>query len=106
MMRACILISLVVFSAALERKAKSDLTDIAEVNYALAHGKPIFYQIVMGSFPFRHQYKLWMASLREVGKYDGTVVIVTDKPGCIEEGLGDKLLGGKMTYSDKEVDIY
>jgi len=47
-----------------------------------------------------------MASLREVGKYDGTVVFVTDKPGCISQGLGEKLLGGKMTYSDKNVDIY
>jgi len=103
-MRACILISLVAFSAALERK--SDLTDIAEVNYALAHGKPVFYQIVMGSFPFRKQYKLWLGALRQVGKYDGTVVIVTDKPGCIENGLGKDMLGGKSEYSDDDVDIY
>merc|ERR1719399_2588916 len=79
---------------------------VADTNYALAHGKPIFYQIVMGSFPFRKQYQLWLGALRQVGKYDGTVVMVTDKPGCIENGLGHDLLGGKKTYSDEHVDIY
>jgi len=75
-------------------------------NNAILNGKPVFYQIVMGSFPNRKQYKLWMTSLREVGQYDGTVVIVTDKPGCLENGLGEKLLGGKMEYSDSNVNIY
>jgi hypothetical protein len=105
-MRACILFSLVVLGAALERKSDLAITDIAEVNYALARGKPVFYQIVMGSFPFRRQYKLWLGALREAGKYDGTVVMVTDKPECIANGLGPKLLGGEREYTDENVDIY
>merc|ERR1719313_3070806 len=60
----------------------------------------------MGSFPFRKQYKLWLGALREKGKYDGTVMIVTDKPGCIVSGLGKALLGGEREYSDEHVDIY
>merc|ERR1719240_930739 len=103
-MRTCLLLSLAVAAAALQRS--DQVQDIADTNYALAHGQPIFYQIVMGSFPFRKQYKLWLGALREKGKYDGTVVIVTDKPGCIVSGLGKDLLGGEKTYSDESVDIY
>eukprot|EP00746_Dinoflagellata_sp_MGD_P141772 gnl/MRDRNA2_/MRDRNA2_74825_c0_seq1.p1 gnl/MRDRNA2_/MRDRNA2_74825_c0~~gnl/MRDRNA2_/MRDRNA2_74825_c0_seq1.p1 ORF type:complete len:382 (-),score=85.35 gnl/MRDRNA2_/MRDRNA2_74825_c0_seq1:5-1150(-) len=103
MMRACLFVSLLAFGAALRRL---NLEEPEDVKYAALSGKPVFYQIVMGSFPFRRQYKLWMASLRQVGKYDGTVVFVTDKPGCIAQGLGAQLLGGNMTYSDKDVDIY
>merc|ERR1719198_1784109 len=98
-MRACLLVCLLTFASALSTFQEPEVD-------AAINGRPVFYQIVMGSFPFRKQYKLWMASLREVGKYDGTVVLVTDKPGCIEHGLGEKLLGGNMTYSDKNVDIY
>lgn len=109
-MRITVLLSLLAFGAALVH----DLSDystgpdmsLEDSNYAATNGKPVFYQIVMGSFPLRRQYKLWMASLRQVGKYEGTVVFVTDKPGCISQGLGEKLLGGRMTYSDKNVDIY
>merc|ERR1719236_46205 len=107
MMRAFILLGLVTLGAALELKRKTDQSqEIADTNYALARGKPIFYQIVMGSFPFRKQYKLWLGALRQTGKYDGTVVIVTDKPACIASGLGKELLGGEKTYSDSNVDIY
>merc|ERR1719387_3461253 len=104
MMLKCVLLGLVVLGSALELKKQE--YDVAETNYALAHGKPIFYQIVMGSFPFRKQYKLWLGALRETGKYDGTVVIVTDKPGCIVSGLGKELLGGERSYSDENVDVY
>jgi len=103
-MSSCILLSLLAFGAALVLDEPE--ISVEDSNHAVTNGKPVFYQIVMGSFPFRHQYKLWMASLRQVGKYEGTVVFVTDKPGCIENGLGDSLLGGKMTYSDKHVDIF
>merc|ERR1719235_1065450 len=109
-MRACVLLSLVVLGAALvkqeQHQKQAAKQDVAETNYALAHGKPIFYQIVMGSFPHRKQYKLWLGALREKGKYDGTVVMVTDKPGCIVSGLGKELLGGERTYTDANVDIY
>merc|ERR1719181_2737435 len=103
MMRASVLLSLAVLGDALNLQQQQD---VAETNYALAHGKPVFYQIVMGSFPFRKQYKLWLGALREKGKYDGTIVMVTDKPGCIASGLGKDLLGGEKTYSDDDVDIY
>lgn len=101
-MRACFLLSLLAFGSALVLEDPS----VEDENNAVLNGKPVFYQIVMGSFPLRKQYKLWMASLRQVGKYDGTVVFVTDKPGCIEKGLGDKLLGGDMEYTDSNVDVY
>jgi len=109
-MRACLLLSLAFLGAALRHPRtsfKDEVYGIEETNYALAHGKPIFYQIVMGSFPFRKQYKLWLGALRQVGKYDGTIMIVTDKAGCIENGLGKDLLGGDMLpESDKNVNIY
>jgi len=112
-MRTCLLFSLLSLGAALtakntERKPadKTAYFTTEESNYALTNGKPVFYQIVMGSFPFRKQYKLWLASLRQVGKYEGTVVIVTDKPGCIQSGLGENLLGGNMTYTDENVDVF
>lgn len=101
-MRTYVLLPLLAVVAALE---EPDIST-EDSNHAVLNGKPVFYQIVMGSFPFRHQYKLWMASVRQVGKYDGTVVFVTDKPGCIARGLGEKFLGGAMTYSDKNVDIF
>jgi hypothetical protein len=109
MMRSCLLVGVFVLGSALELKQtekQSETYDITETNYALAHGKPIFYQIVMGSFPFRKQYKLWLGALRQIGKYDGTVMIVTDKPGCIVNGLGKDLLGGEREYTDDHVDIY
>jgi len=112
-MRACLLLSLALSGSALvanearRPRDEAKLYTTQESNYALAHGKPIFYQIVMGSFPFRKQYKLWLATLRQVGKYDGTVMIVSDKPECIQNGLGKELLGGeKLPESDTNVNIY
>lgn len=104
-MQGCLLLSLLASGSALVLDSP-ELISTEDSNYALTNGKPVFYQIVMGSFPFRKQYMLWMASLRQVGKYDGTVVFVTDKPGCIAKGLGAKFLGGEKTFSDKNVDIY
>jgi len=104
-MRTSIFLSLLTLGSALQQRSEQSV-NIAETNYALAHGKPIFYQIVMGSFPMRKQYMLWLGALRQAGKYDGTVVMVTDKPGCIVNGLGKELLGGERTYSDENVDIY
>lgn len=106
-MRACLLFLLASSAGALEIRPKDVLYEVSQTNYALSHGKPIFYQIVMGSFPFRKQYKLWLGMLRQNGKYDGTVLIVTDKPGCVANGLGEQLLGGaKLPESDDHVDIY
>lgn len=103
-MQTSIVLAFLAVAAALNLQEPD--VSVEDTNNAVLNGKPIFYQIVMGSFPFRHQYKLWMASLRQVGKYDGTVVFVTDKPGCIELGLGEQFLGGNMTYSDKNVDVF
>jgi len=105
MIRTCLLLSLLAGGSALVLNAP-EITSDEDSKYAVTNGKPVFYQIVMGSFPYRHQFKLWYAALRQVGKYNGTVVFVTDKPGCIARGLGEKFLGGAMSYTDKNVDVY
>jgi len=60
----------------------------------------------MGNLAYRHQASLWLSSLRVVGGWVGTAVMVTDKPDCLATTLGEaKLLGDKLS-SDENVDIY
>lgn len=72
----------------------------------MADAQPVFYTIVMGDLVHRHQVTLWLASLRNIGRFQGEVVIVTDRPRCIEKTLEDAgLLGDEQSSSD-EVDIF
>merc|ERR550537_1607192 len=71
-----------------------------------AESKPIFYAVIMGKLAYRHQASLWLTSLRMVGGWVGTAVMVTDKPDCLATTLGEaKLLGDKLSSSEN-VDIY
>jgi len=67
---------------------------------------PVFYSVFMGEYSGRHQARLWMSSLRKVGKWKGTIMMTTDKGECLANVLGEDLLGGKMEYSDDDVTIY
>lgn len=68
-------------------------------------GQPVFYAIVMNQAAQKHQVRLWLSSLRQVGQWKGAVVLVTDKPECLTKNLGRELLGQK-TEGDENVDIY
>jgi len=68
--------------------------------------KPIFYMTAMGKLASKHQTRLWLSSIRNVGKYDGEVVMVTDQAGCLAKNLVG-LLGEKIQdKSNEAVDVY
>jgi len=67
---------------------------------------PVFYSVFMGEYSGRHQARLWMSSLRKVGKWKGTIMMTSDKAECLANVLGEDLLGGKMEYTDDDVTIY
>merc|ERR1719217_62089 len=65
-------------------------------------GQPVFYAIVMGPVVAKHETNTWLASLRKVGNFKGTAVIVTDRAECLAQNLKEtKLLGRKLRSSDK-----
>jgi len=69
-------------------------------------GSPVVNSVFMGNYGGRHQARLWLGSLRQVGKYQGTVMLVSDHPLCLAKTLGEELLGGPMEHSDENVHIY
>lgn len=68
-------------------------------------GRPVFYAIVMNQAAQKHQVRLWLSSLREIGQWKDEVVLVTDRPDCLADNLGSELLGKKVD-GDDHVDIY
>jgi len=69
-------------------------------------GAPVVNSVFMGNYGGRHQAKLWLGSLRQVGKWQGTVMLVSDHPLCLANTLGEELLGGPIEHSDENVHIY
>jgi len=69
-------------------------------------GAPVVNAVFMGDYGGRHQARLWLGSLRQVGKWQGTVMMVSDHPLCLANTLGEELLGGKMEHEDENVHIY
>lgn len=85
----------------LKQIGKEEYHDDAHIN-----AQPVFYTIVMGDLVHRHQVTFWLSSLRKVGRFQGEVVIVTDRPRCIEKALEKAgLLGEEKSKSD-DVDIF
>lgn len=88
--------------------AKDAAIGDAALPFDQAHGKAVFYAVVMGSYTRRHQVSLWLSSLRigKMGNWGGEAVIVTDKPKCLEKTLEEAGLIGTKISSDKHVDIF
>jgi hypothetical protein len=67
---------------------------------------PVFYMTAMAKLANKHQTRLWLQSLRHTGKWMGDVVIVTDKPKCLENIFGLALLGGAKIDEKDDIIVY
>jgi hypothetical protein len=67
---------------------------------------PVFYMTAMSKLANKHQTRLWLQSLRHTGKWMGDVVIVTDKPKCLENNFGLALLGGARIDEKDDIIVY
>jgi len=89
-------------AAAIHMRTKTTSAKGREAN------KPVFYMTAMGKLTSKHQTRLWLSSVRQVGKYDGEIVMVTDNADCLAKNFGEKLLGGAKIQerSTEAVDVY
>jgi hypothetical protein len=87
---------------------KPELVNTKELAKSLttAPPRPVFYMTAMAKLAVKHQTRLWLQSLRHTGKWTGEVVIVTDKPTCLEKNLGLKLLGGARISETEDFIVY
>lgn len=90
-----------------EEALKSEEEEQLEPLHVVNHEddkKRVFYAISMGSLASRHQMRLFVSSLKEVGHWKGDIVLITDKPSCLEKNLAP-LLGTKLATS-KDADTF
>jgi len=89
-------------AAAIHMRTKTSSEKVSEAK------KPVFYMTAMAKLASKHQTRLWLSTIRQVGKYDGEIVMVTDKADCLAKNLGEKLLGGPKIQekSTEAVDVY
>lgn len=78
---------------------KSKSPALTELTPTEREGQPVFYMAAMGNYARKHQSRLWLQSLQDVGKWMGDIVMVTDDPACLAKTLGEGLLGGNVSMS-------